>query len=260
MIIIDAHTHLGLEQYIVKPIPAEKRSKPAFQDRQENTLEELLRAMDRNHVDQAVAFPYPLAEVDPDLANGYVLDAAAQFPGRIIPFVLLGNDVETWIAKGARGFKQHLLLEPDRFDLPTSYRAIAERHLPLIAHLETRGTVRGVEAILAMAPDLHIMVAHMGRCVPNTGQCVLENIDALAKYPNVFFETSTVRDPSVFRVAVERLGTERICFGSDYPFNSHIDQDPLARELDIMKSAGLSEPVLERIMGRNILALTGANA
>jgi predicted TIM-barrel fold metal-dependent hydrolase len=260
MFIADAHTHLGLARFIVKPIPEAKQAKPAFKDKQENTLEALIGAMDHNQVHRAVVFPYPLAEVDADRANTYVLEAWGRFPDRLIPFALLGDDAPVWIARGARGFKQHFLLEPHRFDLATIYAAIARAGLPLIAHLETRAIVPGAEAILAMAPDLRLIIAHMGRCEPNTGLCVMENLEALARYPNVLFETSTVRDPEVFRQAVRRVGAHRICFGSDFPFNSHLDADPLATELEIMRSAGLSGPDLERIMGANIVVLTGGQA
>lgn len=257
MRVIDAHTHLGLASFIVRPIPENKRSKPAFKDRLENTVEALVLAMDRDGVERAVAFPYPMVEVDADQANAYVFEAAASYPDRIIPFALLDDEPGRWIAQGARGFKQHFLLEPARFDLATAYRLIAASGLPLIAHLDTGAAVAQAESILALAPDLRLIIAHMGRCEPNTGCGVAENLDALARHPRVFFETSTVRDPEAFRLAVRKVGPERICFGSDFPFNSHLDPDPLARELEIMRSAGLLPHDLERILGTTILTLTG---
>ena len=256
MFVVDAHTHLGLHKFIVKPISEEKRAKPAFKDKMENTREALIDVMNRNLVHQAVAFPYPLAEIDADEANAYIFESWERYPDRIIPFALVGEDVAKWIARGARGFKQHFLLEPQRFELANIYPVIAEAGLPLIAHLETRAIVQGVEAILAVAPTLHLIVAHMGRFEPNTGLGVMENLDALAKHPNVIFETSTVRDPDVFRQAVSKVGPERICFGSDFPFNSHLNVDPMASEIQFMRSAGLSQQDLDKIMWINILELT----
>ena len=46
---------------------------------------------------------YPLEEVDATLANEYVLNAHRAFPERIIPFALVGDDVETWVARVTRG-------------------------------------------------------------------------------------------------------------------------------------------------------------
>ncbi|MEI6875103.1 MAG: amidohydrolase family protein [Spirochaetota bacterium] len=257
MRIVDAHTHLGLESFIVRPISEEKRKKPAFKDRMEQETATLLAALDRNRVDAAVAFPFPLSEVDADWANAYLFSAAQTKPGRIIPFALLGDDFASWIACGARGFKQHFLLEPERFDLARIYPAIAEAGLPLIAHLPTRAIVAAAEAILKMAPSLKLIIAHMGRCEPNTGLCVPENLRALAGHENVYFETSTVRDAATFALAVDLVGPGRILFGSDLPFNSHLGGDPLAAELELMRGSGIPADALEGILGGNLLALVG---
>ncbi|PKL08431.1 MAG: hypothetical protein CVV51_08970 [Spirochaetae bacterium HGW-Spirochaetae-7] len=257
MPVIDAHTHLGLESFVVRPISEEKKKKPAFRDRMENTVAALIAVLDRNGVDAAVAFPFPLAEVDAVQANDYVLSACRTHPGRIIPFALVGDDVADWITRGARGFKQHFLLEPERFDLGRIYPAIAEAGLPLIAHLPTRAIVPGAEAILKLAPRINLIIAHMGRCEPNTGLCVEENLRALVRRENIYFEISTVRDAAVFRRAVDLVGANRILFGSDFPFNSHLDGDPLATELRIMRESGIPGNVLEAILGENLCALVG---
>ncbi len=254
---IDAHTHLGLETFVVRPLSEEKKKKPAFKDRMHNEPATLVAALDRNGVDKAVAFPFPLAEVDRDVANAYVLAAAAEYPTRIIPFALVGDDVEASIAQGARGFKQHFLLEPDRFDLRRAYQAIEAAGLPLIVHLVTHAVIEGVEAILREAPGMRLIVAHMGRCEPNTGKCVEENLNALAVHNNVYFETSTVRDERAFRLAIDILGPDRVCFGSDFPFNSYADHDPLRVELDAVDAAGFPAEIREKVFGGNIISLLG---
>jgi len=253
--VVDAHTHLGLERFIVRPISEEKKKRPAFRDGMENRPGRLLAAMDRNGVQQAVVFPYPLAEVDSGEANRYVLEAARLHSDRLIPFVLLDGEPAAWIARGARGFKQHFLLEPERFPLDRVYPPIAEAGLPLLAHLTTRAIVPGARAILKLAPRLPLIIAHLGRCEPNTALCVEENLLALAGLGNVFFETSTVRDPAAFRRAVELVGAERLCFGSDFPFNSYLDTDPLAVELAAVRAAGLPAGELEQVLGGTIRRL-----
>jgi predicted TIM-barrel fold metal-dependent hydrolase len=258
--VVDAHCHLGLERFIVRPISAEKRSWPAFKDRMEQEGARLVAAMDRNGVAKAVAFPFPLSEVDEVAANEYVLAAAREHPGRIIPFALLGPGIGRWIEAGARGFKQHFLLEPERFDLGKLYAMIEESGLPLIAHLPTKAIVAGAEAILKAAPRIKLVIAHMGRCVPNTSQCVEENLAGLARYPNVYFESSTVRDPAAFRRAVDLLGPGRLCFGSDMPFFSHLEDDPLSSELEAMRRASFSAAEAEAVLGGNIMKLVEGGA
>ncbi len=263
--VIDAHTHLGLERFIVRPISEEKRQRPAFRDRTENRVDQLLERMDANGVDRAVAFPYPLEEVDPVQANTYVLQAARRFPERLIPFALVGDDVEHWLKQGARGFKQHAILQsPERFDLTRAYRCMAEAQTPLIIHAisrETPPTVADqVRAILASAPTLQVIVAHMGRRTPNTSDQVEEALLALRDDSNVFFETSTVRDPAILSRAVDLIGEDRLLFGSDYPFNSYQDPDPLAVELGVIRRAGLDPRVTDKILGANLNRCLGLTA
>ena len=257
--IIDSHTHLGLKQFVVRPISEEKMRRPAFRDPMENSLDHLLQRMNSNGIQQAVAFPYPLEEVDPDLANRYVLEAARTFPDRIIPFALIGDNADRWLAQGARGFKQHDILQaPERFDLHKAYRRVAAARVPLILHAIAKTpdqVTRRVKAILASAPDLTVIVAHMGRHTPNTGEHVESSLQGLGEYPNVFFETSTVRDPACIRRAVEVVGAARVLFGSDTPFNSYLDANPLDRELTVIRDSGLALTVQEQILGQNLLRL-----
>ncbi len=256
--IIDAHTHIGLQSFIVKPISAERLKRPAFRDPMENPLEKLIAHMDANGVTRAVTFAYPLEEVDARMANEYVLNAHRLYPERIIPFALVGDDIETWVARGAWGFKeQDILQTPERFDLPRAYRAIADAGLPLLIHLRSRTPAAvsdRVKEILRDAPGLRVIVAHMGRNTPNTREHVEENLLVLREQANVWFETSTVRDPGMIARTIEIVGEDRVIFGSDFPFNSYQDPDPLAQELEIIACAGLSPRMADKILNQNLLA------
>lgn len=257
MRIVDAHTHLGLREFIVRPISEEKLKKPSFQDKTTQTIEELIASMDRNDVERAVVFPFPLAEVDPELANGYVMQAWSRYPGRIIPFALLDDRPEYWIDQGFRGFKQHFLLEPERFQLGRVYPVIAAAGLPLMAHFPTFRIVECALEVLGHAPDIKLIIAHFGRCKPDTGDCVAGNIDRLCAYPHVFFESSTVKDASVLAAAIRRVGVDRVCFGSDLPFGSKDSDNPQAVELEVIRAVVGNEPGLDRVLSGTILGLVG---
>ncbi len=263
---IDAHTHIGLPSFIVREIPAWKLAKPAFQDRMSQTAAELVESLGRTGIDRAVVFPFPLAEADPGAANGYVLDAWKAAPDRIIPFALVDDEPLRRAEAGFRGFKQHFLLEPERFDLGRVYREIASTRMPLVAHFPTREIVSCARAVLEAAPDIRLIIAHMGRCEPFTGKCVLENVAALADLPNVCFETSTVRDEAVFREAIAMVGAARICFGSDLPFGSALGGNPQRAEMEALEraldgtgacGAGGSEDDRRLVFGGTIRRLIG---
>lgn len=257
MRVIDAHTHIGLAEFVVRPISPEKLKKPAFQDKMTQTPDELLASLDLNGIEKAVVFPFPLSEADAEKANGYVLEAWRKHGERIIPFALVDDEPLRWASSGFRGFKQHFLLEPERFDSKRIYREIASTGLPLMAHFPTYKIVENAERILALAPTIKLIVAHMGRCGPYTGNCVMENIARLKKYENVFFETSTVRDPETFKMALAELGASRLCFGSDIPFGSKVGPNPQGEELSLLLKTVDDEEDRSRIFAGTILGLIG---
>jgi len=255
--IIDAHTHIGLAEFVVRPISPEKLLKPAFQDKMTQTEDELLLSLDLNGVEKAVVFPFPLAEADAEKANSYVLDAWKKRKDRIIPFALVDDEPLKWASLGFRGFKQHFLLEPERFDAKRIYREIASTGLPLMAHFPTYKIVENTEMILAIAPDIKLIIAHMGRCGPYTGKCVMENIARLKNHENVYFETSTVRDLRTFRAALDQLGPSRLCFGSDIPFGSKTGPNPQGEELELLLRVVEGKEDRAQVFSGTILKLAG---
>ncbi len=250
--IIDAHTHLGLESFIVKEIPAWKKAKPSFAVKMENRIDALISSMERAGVTRSVTFPFPLEEVDSEAANSYVLDESLEYSDRIIPFVLIDPEPERWIERGARGFKQHFLLAPERYDQRSIYPILEKHRRPLLAHLSTGKASQEVREILKSAPGLQLIIAHMGRQVPNTGEGVEELVKEFKSETNVFFETSTVWDPGVIHRAVEIVGDERILFGSDFPFNGDVRDDTVRYEIGVIEeSTGIREQ-RENLLGKNI--------
>lgn len=250
--IIDAHTHLGLESFIVKKIPDWKLKKPAFQVKMENNIETLIHSMDKSGVEKSVVFPFPLEEIDSAAANEYVLNNAIKFPSRIIPFALVDHEPERWIKLGARGFKQHFLLAPERFNSSEVYRVMEKYRVPLVAHFTTGKALEEAMAILNFAPNLKLIIAHMGRQIPNTGEGVLKLAFEFKDKPNVYFETSTVYDPGVIREVVDIVGSRRVIFGSDFPFNSDIKEDSVLFEIDIIAGSFKDSRIRERIFCKNI--------
>lgn len=256
MTIIDCHVHIGLESALARPIPPEKLARPAFHDRMENSLENQRARMDANGVDSAIVFGFPLAEVDRVAANEYVLAAAHDELSQFIPFMLVGDDTEYWLKRGAKGFKQqNILYAPERFDLMRAYATMAEAGVPMLIHFRAGAgydVAAQARAILERVPSLKLIVAHMGRHTPNTADQVDKAVEGLADFANVVFETSTVRDPAAIERAVQVVGPERVIFGSDYPFNSYQDADPLKLEIDVIRQLNISEDARQKIFSGNI--------
>ena len=66
---------------------------------------------------------------------------------------------------------------------------------------------------------------------------------------NVYLETSGMPMPTKIREAVERVGPERVLFGSDIPFHHP------KIEIDRVRLAGLAAEVEQRVLSTNARAL-----
>ena len=69
---------------------------------------------------------------------------------------------------------------------------------------------------------------------------------------NLYYDTAAspfLYAASIYRIAVEILGPERILFGSDYPLIRP------SRYFDEMNNSGLDKETIAKIMGENALAL-----
>jgi predicted TIM-barrel fold metal-dependent hydrolase len=81
-----------------------------------------------------------------------------------------------------------------------------------------------------------------------------EALDVAEQFPNIILETSAMPYPEKIRTAVERIGAERVVFGSDGPVSSP------ALERQKVVIAALGEEAAALVMGGNAAALLGLAA
>ena len=99
-----------------------------------------------------------------------------------------------------------------------------------------------IEELVVAFPHVRVVLGHMGHC--NTIY-INGAIDVAARNPNVYLETSGMPMPTKIREAVDRVGPDRVMFGSDIPFHH-----PKV-EIDRVKLAGLSPAELEGVLSTN---------
>jgi ribosomal protein S18 acetylase RimI-like enzyme len=115
--------------------------------------------------------------------------------------------------------------------------------------------VRQINEILKYAPNLFLILAHMGRGHINTDEGILENALALKEHDRVYFETSTVEDPITgngsngINKVCDIIGSKRVIFGTDYPFRR--DRYDYHTIIDTFIH-GIDEANLNDIMSNNI--------
>ena len=197
------------------------------------TLENMQQAMEKNGIERCAVlsvYPYVPAEL--------VIEASQQ-DKRVIPFT--GPDYshsaadhtarfQEEVSKGVRGLKLHPILDRVSLDSTQTFdvvEAFAPHNRPVLFHSgyafyfvkreelanerpefgEIAQTIPLIEAFL----NVNFIAGHAG-----LGQ-VQEVIDTLAKYRNVYIDTS-FQPPHMIRALIDAFGPERVLYGSDWPW------------------------------------------
>lgn len=230
-------------------------------------VERALAALRASKINSAVVFADPRA-ANIEQANAYVLDAAKRHD--LFPLYYIGGNPYSdtrpdelpvpdnldeyagirwhrWVGEAADRtgvldrdeleWAVSLMESPD-FEALTS--AAAHYGMPVLLEESLAVTIE-----FAMRyPSLDIVVPHLG--AQNGGEAnVLRGVWDM---PNVYFDTSLSQLDEAF---LSRVGTERILFGSGYPYG-----DPEV-EIDKIDRLPIPEEMKEGIYGDNVLSLLG---
>lgn len=251
MKIIDAHMHIGLPSFC-------ENKNSEFQYDLCSTYDEIIELMDANDIDKAIILPIPHKDFNIEKTNNYVFEAYKKHSDRLIPFCRIDEKLGENIDKGFRGVKLHLLYEEvDIKSIRSELQQIEDANIPIIIHAKYANKVKQIEQILQYAPNINIILAHMGRGHLYTGEQTIDNALALKRYPNVYMDLSTVGDLQSIINVCEIFGYERVVFASDYPFGKnclgkkyrYIDEiDTLKRNLSHEQSELIFHENVERLL------------
>jgi predicted TIM-barrel fold metal-dependent hydrolase len=222
-----------------------------------------IRSMDEAGVDAAAAMTIvDLPGINPD-AMELIADACNQFPGRLYGFIRLnpmyGDESLKLLGRavtdlGFRGLKLHPVstrVHPGKAETIALIRAAGELGVPTLFHCgdELMTTPMSIAPAAAACPDSKIILGHMGGYFH-----VDEAIDVAERHDNIILETSAMPYPEKIREAVDRIGPERVIFGSDGPVSSPV----LEREKIMI--AGLSDEETRLVLGGNAVTLLGVSS
>jgi len=99
-----------------------------------------------------------------------------------------------------------------------------------------------IEELVVRFPEARIILGHMGH---GNIVCINAAIDVAARNRNVYLEASGMPMHSKIREAVERVGPDRVLYGSDSPFHHP------SVELAKVRVSGLSTDLTDRVLGEN---------
>jgi len=145
------------------------------------------------------------------------------------------------------GVKLHPLLDSYHPNDPIVHpvmRAAIEADAPVLFHTghPIFTLPWSIEEVAVEFPEAKVVFGHMGH-----GNVVYVNaaIDIAARRPNVYLETSGMPMHTKILEAVERVGAERVLYGSDAPFHHP------AVEMLKVRLSGLAPELAERVLGAN---------
>lgn len=106
-------------------------------------------------------------------------------------------------------------LPPAHLEVLNSLGLIVMLHIPRPARLRDPVNIAQILEIEANYPDLHLILAHLGRayCEEDVGDA----LNILSKTERLVFDVSANTNSWVFARAMETLGPKRLLFGSDLP-------------------------------------------
>ncbi len=237
--IIDAHTHLGLDE-----------------DGRSLDPPTLLAALDAAGARRACVFPLHDPERHPAyrVPNDRVLTWAARSEGRLVPFCRLDPaedpiaEGERCLAAGARGIKLHPRAQNFAFDGQVlsaleGIFALAEREaVPILIHAG-RGLppiADGLADIALRHPGAVLILAHAAIA----DQATLT--ERLAEHPGVLYDTATFAGFDVLELFA-RVPAERIVFATDPPYGH--PPTGLYGILRITRALGLDEAAVRLVLG-----------
>lgn len=240
--VIDAHTHLGLDE-----------------DGRSLSTAQLLAQLDDAEARRACVFPLHDPERKPSYSvpNDRVLRWAGESEGRLVPFCRLDpaedpiKEGERCLAAGAKGIKLHPRAQEFVFDGPemASIFELAETAaVPILIHagrgLPPLGD--GLADLALSYPGATLILAHGAIC----DQGILTS--RLAEHPGVLYDISCFFPLDVIQLFA-RVPAERIVFASDPPYG--LPSTTLYLALRVAHQAGLDEAATKAMLGGTMASL-----
>lgn len=260
--IIDFHTHIYPENVVNKILPAAEK-KLNIKVPCTGSPQDLRSHMRSSGIDLSVVLPLAKGQEDVPSLNDWVRSVSG---GRLVAFGAihplmngLEDELDRLVSNGIKGVKMMPLLQmvyPDDSRCDRLYEAVIQREMILITHAgrdpldrdEVFGTPERFAKVVDSYPELKLILAHLGG---------LRMWDDVRKYllpvkGNVRFDTSYAYnyiERKEMEELIHDLGTDRVLFGSDYPW-----EDP-GRAVEVIKSLDLSEKEVESLLWKNAVKL-----
>lgn len=242
--IIDGHVHYGKDK-----------------DGKSTSVKNILHVLSVAGIDRALLIPFN--EVDggvnfekANLRIAQIIERHRELLGgfRLSPKNKFESVVDSAIENGLKILKLHPRAQNFKLNSKAVYSVISYLennygNIPVIIHIdlipqEDMGNITKISDIVKLAErfkNINFIAAHTGR--PST-----KTISRSRRLDNIYFDTS-IAPKFIIEMLIEKVGSDRLIFGSDYPY-SH----PKV-ELEKIDLLDISKRSRNDIKGKNILRL-----
>ena len=237
--IIDCHCHAGKGDRMTAPWNTEAAIEPYLRRARAAGIDKTIVVgafhSDYNKMNAEVA---RIIARHPGRLIGFVFVHAIRDAGRIFPMV--ERAVRQW---RFRGIKIHGFEAMPTREVCETARAL---RLPIFVDVVSRPEV--VDMLAPQYPDVNFIVAHLGSYTDDW-RAHQQVVYQLARYPNVYADTSAVRRFDYIVEAIKRAGPRKLLFGSDGPWIHP------GVELHKIRLLGLPKDQEELVLGGNMIRL-----
>jgi len=270
--IFDCHTHLFGPGHVQGPM--REASRKAWGDGHE------LIALPDDHwqmvkdIDGAIVLAFDAPAVGAQVPNEYVAEYVSKHKNKLFGFAsvdpnneqapsILEYSIKELDLTGLKLGPIYQNFYPDNRKHFSLYKKADELNIPVLFHQGTSFVPEGfldasrpadLDPIARAFPDLKIVIAHMGH--PWIGECIA----VVRKHPNMFMDMSALGGRpwqfyNAMVLAMEYGVTDKVLFGSDYPFFSTKETMDLFWKInDVAEGTNMpriSDDIIEGIIHRN---------
>jgi predicted TIM-barrel fold metal-dependent hydrolase len=240
--IVDFHCHAGKGDLLTAPWNTDA------------PLDAYLRRARRAGIERTIVFP--AFHTDYVTANRELAVIVARWRPRLIGFAMVNAKTDSGrvremvrvavVRHGFRGLKIH-----GHEALPTREVCDAARDFSLPIIVDVAGKAHIIDMFAPQYPDVNFIIAHLGSFADDW-RAHERVIEQMARYPNVYSDTSGVRRFDYLVRAIKRAGSRKLVFGSDGPWLHP------ALELYKIRLLGLSPANEALVLGGNARRLLPA--
>jgi len=232
-------------------------------ERTEYSPEAILEMMDAAGIGRAVVFAMSTTtKRSIEMAE----DAVRRFPDRLIPYVYalpsyqrpVCDELEEAIGQRRfRGIKIHLgectvadyVIDP--------VMELAGRHgVPCL--VDFVGRYGAAESLATRFPQTNLIVCHLGQYLCTNAQVMDRFIGLAERCPNVYLDISGVVMLHKVQDAVQRVGSERVIWGTDGPHKTPDTTNFARLSLDSVRVLNLGKRAEADVLGGSIMKLIGS--